>query len=106
MENDEMMVFELLASSLIKELKEYINFNRNKQIITEATIKRRDILQFLLKVKDKSELNKLDYSMTELDGIEEKFYKSIHDATICLSKVVVRYLDASEVCTDYLKQKK
>ena len=55
-----MMIFELLASSLIKELREFINFNRNKQIVTEATVKRRDILSFLLQIKDKNELKKFD----------------------------------------------
>jgi RNA recognition motif-containing protein len=105
MENDEMMVFELLASLLIKELKEFINFNRNKQIITETTIKRRDFLQFLLNIKNKSELNKFDFNQTELASmkIEENFYKSIQDATLCLSKVVVRFVNASEVCFDYIK---
>jgi hypothetical protein len=67
MENDEMMIFELLASSLIKELKEFINFNRNKQIVTEATVKRRDILSFLLKIKDKNELQKFNLDMVRID---------------------------------------
>ena len=57
MENNEMMIFELIASSLIKELKEFISFNRNKQIITETTIKRRDLLAHLLKIKEKKELS-------------------------------------------------
>jgi hypothetical protein len=61
MENDEtMMVFEVLACSLIKELNELINFNRNKQIVTETTIKRRSIINFLLQTKDKSELYKFN----------------------------------------------
>ncbi len=55
-----MMIFELLASSLIKELNEFINFNRNKQIVTETTIKRRSILNFLLQIKDKSELSQFN----------------------------------------------
>ena len=61
MENDEtMMIFEVLACSLIKELNELIHFNRNKQIVTETTIKRRSIINFLLKIKDKSELYKFN----------------------------------------------
>ena len=67
MENDEMMIFELLASSLIKELKEFINFNRNKQIVTEATVKRRDILSFLLKIKDKNELQKFNLDLVRIE---------------------------------------
>ena len=55
-----MMIFELLASSLIKELREFINFNRSKQIVTETTVKRRDILNFLLQIKDKNELEKFN----------------------------------------------
>ena len=60
MENDEMMIFELMATSLIKELREFINFNRNKQVITETIIKRRDILSILLKIKDKKDLQNFD----------------------------------------------
>ena len=55
-----MMIFELLASSLIKELNEFINSNRNKQIVTETTIKRRSILNFLLQIKDKCELSQFN----------------------------------------------
>jgi hypothetical protein len=68
MENDEtMMIFEVLACSLIKELNELINFNRNKQIVTETTIKRRSIINFLLQIKDKSELHK--FILSELDKV-------------------------------------
>ena len=55
-----MMIFELLATSLIRELNEFINFNRNNQIVTETTIKRRNILNFLLQINDKSELSKFN----------------------------------------------
>ena len=55
-----MMVFELVASSLITELKDFINFNRSKQIITETIIKRRNILSLLLKINDNNDLTDFD----------------------------------------------
>jgi hypothetical protein len=42
----------------------------------------------------------------ELNNLGEPFYKSISDATISLSKIVVRFINASEICIDYLKHLK
>ena len=41
-----------------------------------------------------------------MNNIEDEFYKSISDATICLSKIVVRHINASESCIGYIKHLK
>ena len=41
-----------------------------------------------------------------MNNVGEPFYKSISDATISLSKIVVRFINASEICIDYLKHLK
>ncbi len=51
-------------------------------------------------------LIKINLKKDELNNIGDSFYKSISDATISLSKIVVKYIDTSEICIDYIKQLK
>ena len=97
-----MMIFELLASSLIKELREFINFNRNKQIVTEATVKRRDILSFLLQIKDKNELKKFDLDKVSIKTLSRALLflcKNIPLDTKAFSYNYVCHLERNENCS-------
>jgi hypothetical protein len=58
MQNEEIMIFELIAGSLIKELKDMILHNRLNYIVTPGSVKRSDILKDLFQVNNQKDLNK------------------------------------------------
>ena len=60
MENNEMIIFELIATSLMKDLNEIISSNKKIQFITPKTKMPGEIFQYLSTISDKSELNDLN----------------------------------------------
>lgn len=69
MENEELMVFELIASSLIRELYDVIISIRLKYKASNGSAKRKEILKDLFQVKDKSELQNYNFDKVNLNTL-------------------------------------
>ena len=70
MEPDEMMFFELIASSLISDLNEIVSTNRKMQVATENIEVRRDLFKCILKLSDKNDLSSIEQKYVSLLNIK------------------------------------
>lgn len=104
---NEIEMFDVLSSILRFEFDDKIKMTMDCFPANEdLTNARKELLIFLMQSKDKSELKEL-VTNNPLNGlieqIDENYYEAMSNSCVIFSQLVVKIIEASEKCVEYLK---